>query len=104
MRKTALAAVIASAVVITLGGTTALAFGHSGQNGYHHAASVSCDGTGASRRPQLRSQINRNGERVMRSEEEACRESISMPILSAGSVWSISRITVTPRTYFRLYF
>lgn len=33
MRKTALAAVIASAVVITLGGTTALAFGHSGQNG-----------------------------------------------------------------------
>ena len=46
MRKTALAAVIASAVVITLGGTTALAFGHSGQNGYHHAASVSCDGSG----------------------------------------------------------
>ena len=46
MRKTAVAAVIASAVVITLGGTTALAFGHSGQNGYHHAASVSCDGTG----------------------------------------------------------
>ena len=36
MRKTALAAVIASAVVITLGGTTALAFGHSGQNGYQN--------------------------------------------------------------------
>ena len=33
MRKTALAAVIASAAVITLGGTTVLAFGSSGQNG-----------------------------------------------------------------------
>lgn len=32
MRKTALAAVIASAAVITLGGTTALAFGSPGQN------------------------------------------------------------------------
>ena len=61
-------------------------------------------GPGHHARPQLRSQINRNGERVMRSEEEACRESISMPILSAGSVWSISRITVTPEDIFQTVF
>lgn len=43
MRKTALAAVIASAVVITLGGTTALAFGHSGQNGYQNNVAGTAD-------------------------------------------------------------
>lgn len=43
MRKTALAAVIASAVVITLGGTTALAFGHSGQNGYQNNVAGTTD-------------------------------------------------------------
>lgn len=43
MRKTALAAVIASAVVITLGGTTALAFGQSGQNGYQNNVAGTTD-------------------------------------------------------------
>ena len=43
MRKTVLAAVITSAVVIALGGTTALAFGHSGQNGYQNNVAGTTD-------------------------------------------------------------
>ena len=43
MRKTALAAVIASAVVITLGGTTALAFGSPGQNGRQNSVAGNAD-------------------------------------------------------------
>lgn len=43
MRKTALAAVIASAVVITLGGTTALAFGHTAQNGGQNSIAGTTD-------------------------------------------------------------
>lgn len=43
MRKTALAAVIASAAVITLGGTTALAFGSSGQNGRQNSVAGNAD-------------------------------------------------------------
>ncbi len=43
MSNTALAAVIASTVAITLGGTTALAFGHSGQNGYQNSVAGTTD-------------------------------------------------------------
>lgn len=43
MRKTALAAVIASAAVITLGGTTVLAFGSSGQNGRQNSVAGNAD-------------------------------------------------------------
>ena len=43
MRKTALAAVIASAAVITLGGTTALAFGSPGQNGRQNSVAGNAD-------------------------------------------------------------